>query len=163
MAEIRDDGSVRFDRQLEVPPDELWLELTDSDRLAAWMAPGEVEPREGGRLEMRFDGDATVTGEVVRWRPPAELEYTWQERRGTPARVRWELEPAERGTRVRLTISQLEKRMQVGFGAGWHAYLDVLGSHLRGAGVDWVERWRHWLPRYEAVVGVPYAGAEPPE
>lgn len=156
MAEILDDGSIRFERQLELAPEALWLELTDSGCLADWLAPGEIEPRAGGRLEIRFDEDSTVTGEVLRCLPPSELEYTWQERQGRPTRVRWELEPAERGTHVRLTHSGLDKRMQVGLGAGWHSCLDVLGSHLRGAEIDWGERWRHWLPHYEAVVGVPY-------
>src|SRR5579871_1281005 len=161
MAEIREDGSIHFDRQLEVPPDELWLHLTESERLARWLAPGDVEPRVGGRVEVRFDGEQTVTGEVLGWRPPQELEYTWQERRGGPTRVRWELEPAERGTRLRLTHSQLDKRMQVGLGAGWHASLDVLGARLQGAEAEWTERWRHWLPHYEALVGVPYVMPEP--
>jgi len=50
--------------------------------------------------------------------------------------VRFDLEPSERGTRLRLTHTRQSAKTAAGTAPGWHAHLDVLGVVLEGGEFD---------------------------
>jgi hypothetical protein len=46
-------GELRIERWLPGPAERIWAYLTDSEKRGAWLAPGEMELRVGGRVEHR--------------------------------------------------------------------------------------------------------------
>jgi uncharacterized protein YndB with AHSA1/START domain len=129
----------RLVRVLPGAPEEVWEHLTQSQWLAGWLAPGQIEPRLGGLVSFRWqevsDG-VTARGVVSAWDPPRRLAYTWNER-SSGSEVTFELEP-EGPDRVRLTL--VHRRMPpgevLGFAHGWHACLDALAAQMRGQTAD---------------------------
>jgi len=150
MAERVGPRTLRFERRLEHPPERVWRALTDPGELAVWLvAAAELEPRLDGAVTLRWVGDASATGRIVAWQPPEELAYTWDEGEGESL-VRFSLTADGDGTRVVLTHEGIDSLS--GFGAGWHAHLDMLEGLLDGRPVDWQERWDELRPRYEEVM-----------
>jgi len=150
MAERVGPRTLRFERRLEHPPERVWRALTDPGELAVWLvAAAELEPRLDGAVTLRWVGDASATGRIVAWQPPEELAYTWDEGEGESL-VRFSLTADGDGTRVVLTHEGIDSLS--GFGAGWHAHLDMLEGLLDGRSVDWQERWDELRPRYEEVM-----------
>ena len=150
MAERVGPRTLRFERRLEHPPERVWRALTDPGELAVWLvAAAELEPRLDGAVTLRWVGDASATGRIVAWQPPEELAYTWDEGEGESL-VRFSLTADGDGTRVVLTHEGIDSLS--GFGAGWHAHLDMLEGLLHGRAVDWQERWDELRPRYEEVM-----------
>jgi len=150
MAERIGPRTLRFERRLAHPPERVWRALTDPAELAIWLvAAAELEPRVDGAVTLRWDGDASAACRSVAWERPAELAYTWDEGEGESL-VRFTLTADGDGTLVVLTHERIDSLS--GFGAGWHAHLDMLEGALEGRDVDWQERWDALRPRYEEVM-----------
>jgi hypothetical protein len=62
--------------------------------------------------------------------------------------VRWKLVPDGEGTTLQVTHTLLADDSLPGFGAGWHAHLDMLGGHLTGRPIGFDQRFGELLPRY---------------
>lgn len=122
---------------LEVMLDEhveaVWAALTQPERLAQWLAPGEIEPRLGGAARLDFaDSGTTIDSTVTVWRPQHELEYSWS-RTDEPARpIRWTLEPIGPQTRLELTVTTPDGEDVARAAAGWAAHLEMLATALAG-------------------------------
>ncbi|HEX2254026.1 MAG TPA: SRPBCC family protein [Thermoanaerobaculia bacterium] len=176
-------GTLRIERLLPGPVERVWAYLTEGAKRGRWLASGELEPRAGGRLELRFhhadlshektpperfrsmEGGVTSQETVTHWEPPRRLRYTWGNQGAAASEVEFELEPRGDEVLLVLTHRRLRSREDMqGTAAGWHTHLGVLADVLAGreprgfwsshAGVE---------PEYaERLAGaVPYAGAEP--
>ena len=77
------------------------------------------------------------------------LGYTWNEG-GDESVVRFELAADGEGTLLVLTHERIDSLP--GFGAGWHAHLDMLDGLLAGREVEWQGRFDELRPRYEEVM-----------
>ncbi|MGA0530417.1 SRPBCC family protein [Hansschlegelia sp. KR7-227] len=150
MGAVTGPREVTFVRMLPGPIERVWAYLTESEKRAQWFAGGEIEPRIGGKVALRFH-NASLTGEtvperfaahagpmdsggtVIRWDPPRGFAFRWGA--GDDAsEVAFDLEPLESG-RVRLTLrhGNLPDRKQVlNVCGGWHAHLGVLAATLEG-------------------------------
>jgi len=158
-------NSVRFERLVPGPVERVWRYLTTRDGLGAWLFPGTIELRVGGRVELE-DANAPggkFTGTVTRCDPPRLLAYTWMEVSGSgaPSELSFELEP--RGDRVLLVLTH--RNMAPGFlaqtGAGWHAHVDILAALLAGKQPEPSMRaFERHLPHYVAQAGKPSAEAQ---
>ena len=66
--------SVIFERRLAYPIEHVWAALIDAKERALWWPGFNIEPRLGGRFEMRFSGDcdgpAELIGTVTQFEPP---------------------------------------------------------------------------------------------
>lgn len=118
-----------FERDYPHAPEDVWVYLTDNDKLQAWFAELRVEEHgRGGRLT--FDmGDGTFeTMDILDYEEGSVLEYVWGE-----DVVRFELSPADGGTRLLLIekISALTPHTPKDL-AGWHVCLDVVAALLDG-------------------------------
>ena len=156
-----DSHTIRFERDLPGPIERVWAYLTDSDKRATWLYPGDIPSAPGGESRKSWpgeDGEPQFTI-VIRTRvydPPRILEYEWSEAAaGAPmrdSRVRFELR--EDGERVHLTLTHaaLAPEAFATVAAGWHAHVGVLVAVLTDvAGDDAETRYERLLPRYEAI------------
>lgn len=144
-------GEVRFVRLLPGPIERVWEYLTDADKRARWFAGGPLEPRVGGRIELRFQhvnlapdetpppgaeqyhyAPGTVsTGTITRWEPPRALAYTM----GEDSEVSFELQPEGDGVRLLLIhrCAPGDQPWLADYSSGWQLHLWHLDAQLRGA------------------------------
>jgi len=149
---------VRFTRRLAHPPEKVWRAVTEPEHLAAWFPTTiEGDRAEGAKLRFNFrDGEAPgFDGELLTYRPPELLEFTWG-----PDRLRLELRPHGDGTELILldTLEELGKAARDA--AGWHVCLDRLAARLdgTGAGTEWTEVHDGYVARFgpeAATIGPP--------
>src|ERR1700761_6013597 len=109
--------TLRFERTLPGPIEKVWAYLTESDKRGLWLARGEMELVEGGKVHLEFvhqelspvlaptpdkfkDIDCTLNGKVLRIDAPHLLAFTW----GGGSDVTFELEQAKDNL-VRLTVT----------------------------------------------------------
>lgn len=147
LRRVADGHELRFERFLPHPIARIWAALTESDALAAWLAPGEFELVPGGRARLAFTNvDHVVEGRVVAVEPPRLLAYTWGEGQGV---VRWELAAVDGGTRLVLTHAFPAADEAPSFLAGWHTHLELFDRVLAGEPSPWPwERWHALHDRY---------------
>ncbi|MGZ5961619.1 MAG: SRPBCC family protein [Rhizomicrobium sp.] len=131
--------SVRFERLVPGPIDRVWRYLTDATLLPGWFGNGKIEPRAGGAVSLM---DGHIRGVVTQWHPPHRLSYTWNvfgPGDGPDAvsaypesYLSFTLEA--RGSDVVLKLSHMPvlERFEKQNAMGWHTFLDMLGSALRG-------------------------------
>ena len=119
-------------RQLRHSPSKVWQALTDPAHLREW-APFDSDGNlavEGSTVRLTTVGAPTLLvteTTVTRADPPRELVYNWG---GND--MRWELEPADGGTRLTLWTS-IDRRYIAMGAAGWHVCFDVLDHLLSDA------------------------------
>lgn len=148
---------ITFVRLLPGPIERVWSFLTDGDKRRLWLADGEMEPRVGGAVRLRFHnaeltpkgetipehmqkhaGVGETLGRVTRWDPPHGLAFSWSGEPGEASEVRVTLEPASEG-KVRLTLVHSGLRNRAGMlsvSGGWHAHLGLLVAALEGRAAD---------------------------
>lgn len=150
-------GTVRMERLLPGPIERVWSYLTDPAKRALWLAPGRMELRPGGRVDLRFQGDPAGRGEipppgfhsqqacgcgpdgalcgrVVACEPPHRLVFTWNEPGPDGSEVAFLLEDEGSAVRLRLTHRRLpDRETMIGVAGGWHARLDLLRDRMTGS------------------------------
>jgi len=86
LGRVIDSHTIRFERLLPGPVERVWDYLTRPECLANWLAEGEMDPRAGGQVELRFDvhevperakAGAIIRGVVARFEPPRVLACSW--------------------------------------------------------------------------------------
>jgi uncharacterized protein YndB with AHSA1/START domain len=146
-----DFGAVRFERVYAAPPAQLWDAWTSPARIRRWLGAtlvGDLAVGGTARLVWGDDPDSQVELVVNELTPPELLEWQWTINGEPPTLLRVELTPGPDGTLLVLDHSRLPATQFAGLSAGWHDFLDVLGSG-RPSGED---RWRELLPEYKARV-----------
>lgn len=150
--------SLAYERRLRQPPEKVWRALTESENLRHWF-PADIvgERRTGASVTLpfwpdgaeasketleragvepsSFDFDEALPGTIQTYDPPRLFELVWGNPEGEPDILRFELEPADGGTRLLFTTWPGEPGPlgHGGTGAGWHACLDAL-EHLVNTG-----------------------------
>jgi uncharacterized protein YndB with AHSA1/START domain len=118
-------------RDLHHPPEKVWQALTDPAQLREW-APFDADQNLGaaGRTVKLTTVGApkpmVAETTITRADAPKVLEYNWGGQD-----MRWELEPAGRGTRLTLWHN-IDRRFIAMGAAGWHVCFDVLERALDG-------------------------------
>ncbi len=129
-----DTVTTRFAVTLDNPVHEVWAALTDSARLAQWLAPGSIELAAGGRARLDFvDSGIVIDSPVISVEPEHRLEYSWSGP-GEPLRpLLWTLEPMGPLTLLALTLTLPRTDDVARSAAGWAAHLEMLQALLAGA------------------------------
>lgn len=141
--------TIRFERRLNGSIEKVWSYLTESEKRGKWLATGEMELFEGGKVDLHFfhqdlspiagpppekykhiEAGHGFTGKILKINPPYLLSFTWQDQ----SEVTIELE--ETGKTVLLTLTHRKladnKDMRIAMSGGWHTHLDILIACLQG-------------------------------
>jgi uncharacterized protein len=154
--------AVRFERLYDYTPAELWAALTDPVQLSGWLAEVPTfDGQVGGAVAIDFGEGGEVRGEVLALEPQRLLEYTWTFTGESESVVRFELHPREHGTLLVLDHRGLGRQFGVGYAAGWHAYLDMLGASLAGDSLEWAPLYEQVRPAYaEQMEGLTWSSSD---
>ena len=134
-----DQHAVVSEIEIAAPPERVFQALTRSDQLMRWWTNEvcqaelwELDGRPGGRWHARMKSETLVingtsvfeaNGEILEFDPPRLLVYTWITNWSPPATppsvVRWELAPAGKGTKVKMTHSGLTPELAKDYSGGW--------------------------------------------
>jgi uncharacterized protein YndB with AHSA1/START domain len=145
-------ATIRFERVLPRPIERVWAYLTDSEKRGKWFASGQMELREGGRVELlfrhadlsprkeptpdrfkRYEHGHTSHGRIIRCEPPRLLSFMWGEEVGDDSEVTFELSPRGGDVLLILTHRRLVGRAKMlSVAGGWHTHLGILADHLNG-------------------------------
>jgi uncharacterized protein YndB with AHSA1/START domain len=111
-----------IDLEVEVPgtPEEVWAAIATGPGISAWFVPAEVDPHEGGKLNLDFGAMGKDSSVVTAWDPPRRWATAWPE---------W---GSEQGSAFELLVeardggSCVVRLVHSGFGAGaeWDDELD---------------------------------------
>ncbi len=148
---VTEPGTIRFERVLPGPIEQVWAYLTESEKRGKWFAAGEIEPHVGGKFELRFD-HASLSLEndpppekykqmvekpgpfynerVTRYEPPRVLSWTWDGGIDGPSEVTFELKPQGEKVLFVLTHRRLAGKHMAGIAGGWHTHLAVLVEQI---------------------------------
>lgn len=127
---------VRFERLLSGPVEQAWQALTDPRLVPGWYGEGRIEPRVGGTVELM---GGHIRGTVTHCLPPRRLTYSWNvfnpgdEVSPYPeSYLTLDLKPAGGDTALTLTHLPVLERFVKLNAMGWHTYLDMVATALRG-------------------------------
>ena len=116
-------------------PENVWLYLTDKDKLGEWFHKGTTDLKPGSDYQLlKDDGNPLCWGKVVEANPPHKLVYTFthDHLKGVETTVIWELSPVHGGTMLKLTHYGFEDAdvdtlgMLISHDKGWDGHLDRL-------------------------------------
>ncbi len=145
-----DSQRLEAELQLSVDPQAVWAALTDAQELENWFPlQAEVEPGEGGRIHLSWDGDWESDLDIELWEPQRRLRTSWpwaaeEGLRGQPNAVvvDYQIEPRSGGgTVLRLVHS--------GFPVGddWE---DIFDGTRRGWSYE-LRSLKHYLENHRGV------------
>ena len=138
---------LRIERKLPGPIERVWAYLVEPEKRELWFVGGAWDLRPGGVARVEFDhtklsheptpeewksmDGATSNGTITRVDPLRLLAYRTDMGAGE-VEITFELRPD--GDEVILTLTQapVSDEMNASFGAGWHAFIDILEDRVRG-------------------------------
>jgi uncharacterized protein YndB with AHSA1/START domain len=140
---------------IHATPDTVFRFFTDSTRFAKWWGAGStIEPKPGGRVNIKHPGNVESGGEVLEIDPPRRLVFTYGYASGKPipvgsSRVVIELSAERAGTRLRLTHELADKAARDEHVQGWRFQLSLFANVVAdevnanaGATADaWFDVW----------------------
>lgn len=154
---------VAFVRHLAHPPEKVWRALTEPEQLAKWF-PHRIEGEFKAGAPLRFVSDQPADpgfdGEMLRFEPPALMEFTW----GSDV-LRFTVTPTGEGTRLELTDTFDDLGKAARDASGWHACLRRLGAALDRTEVKGSaeQEWTELLAQYQHRFGPEASTIGPPE
>jgi uncharacterized protein YndB with AHSA1/START domain len=145
-------GAVRMEDVFDTDAADLWDALTDPRRLARWIAEVEGDLRVGGVVQARFTSGWEGPGRIEACDPPHLLIARMDP--GTPDETVIEATITPEGASCRLVLEErgIPLSELAGHGAGWHAHIEDLGSHLEfDRPSQWATRWAELTPEYQGL------------
>ena len=137
--------------KLAHPVERVWAALTEPEELIGWLGSVDIDPVEGGAVELRWLNTDEDT--------PSFTARSPSSRAPTPARDRLRphvVEADERGHRLPAHLHEhdpVPNEYLALLLPGWHSHLDFLADALAGRPVDW-DHWPldHWKVLHERYV-----------
>jgi uncharacterized protein YndB with AHSA1/START domain len=143
-------GAVRMESVFDTDPDDLWDAMTDPQRLERWIAKVDGDLRVGGVVHARFTSGWEGPGRIEVCDAPHRLLARMSP--DTPEETVIEATITPEGSASRLVLEERGILLSeiAGHGAGWHAHIQDLGSHLEfDQPSQWASRWPELTPAYE--------------
>ncbi|WP_271982930.1 SRPBCC domain-containing protein [Pseudoclavibacter terrae] len=123
--------SIRIERVVAAPREDLWLWFTESDRTAQWIGPWHYTDQAAGQIGLELvaeEGTPASSATIGRCEAPRVLEVTTEDSAGV-WHLQVSLEPAGAGgASTRLTFEHFDVPvgMLTDIRAGWNFYLDTM-------------------------------------
>jgi len=146
---------LRFVRHFHHPIEQVWAALTEPEQLVAWLAEAQIEPRQGGHVQLCWlntdenGNGAVMHATITQFDPPRLLEYSGD----IHGVLRFELQEEADGCILTFssTLPAPNPYLRQSL-AGWHLHLDFLAEALSGQVVDWpdwpLDRWNTYYDHY---------------
>jgi uncharacterized protein YndB with AHSA1/START domain len=125
--------------------------FTDSERFARWWGAGSsIDPRPGGRVEIRYPNAVRATGEVVEIAGPERIVFTYGYASGTPigpgaSRVTIALSDHAHGTLLELRHEFRDPQVRDAHLGGWRyqlaVFANVVAAEQHSGLADLVDRY----------------------
>ncbi|MGH3929734.1 MAG: SRPBCC family protein [Pseudonocardiaceae bacterium] len=157
--EIRPDAaggrSLVFRRRYPYPIEDVWSEVTDSDRLARWFGSYQGVGAVGGTVALTMTAEEDAGGEpstvhILECEPPRRLMVDLPETETRSWRIALTLS-WEADTTVLLFEQTVPSEMNMAdVGPGWHWYLDRLTASLASAPMP---NWDDYYPGLSSAYG----------
>ena len=114
----------------------VWAMLGDSAAMAQWLAPGSIEPCEGGAVRIDFaDSGIVIDSRLSAFDAGRLLEYSWSSGTQPQRPLRWELRNAGAGTQLLLSVRVAEGEDLAKACAGFEGHLEMLAAALEGVSI----------------------------
>lgn len=111
----------------------VWKMLTDPAGIPLWLAPGTIEPRQGGRAQISFeDSGIAIDSEVTAYDELNELAYSWSSGNEPQRLLHWQLADNAEGTQLTLSVDTPAGEDAARACAGFEAHLEMLAAALEG-------------------------------
>ena len=144
----KDDSGRRWvEMEFLIPgtPEQVWQAIATGPGMSAWFTPTTVDERVGGAITFDFGadncGDATSSGSVTAWEPPARFAYEERDWSGDAPPVATEVVvTSHSGDRcvVRMVHSLFTSKDDwddelESFESGWPGFFEVLRVYLKNS------------------------------
>lgn len=126
----------RYERIFEHPQAAVWATLTAPDKYPQWLAPGSIELKANGAVNLDFqDSGIVVDSTVTAFKDGSLLEYSWSGKDGPHRPLRWELSPEGNATKLVLTVTVPKSEDAAKSFAGFEGHLIMFEAVLEGVSV----------------------------
>jgi uncharacterized protein YndB with AHSA1/START domain len=124
---------VHIAREFPHAVDRVWQALVEPAFLVEWLAPGTIDPCEGGAAKLNFiDSGIVIDSIVTEFDGPHAVAYSWSGP-GEPTRpLRFETKPKAEGTLLSMTLELPAGEDAARAAAGFEAHLEMLAAALEG-------------------------------
>ena len=151
-------GAVRMEDIFDTDAADLWDALTDPRRLARWIAEVEGDLRVGGVVQARFTSGWEGPGRIEACDPPHHLVARMSPDSPDETVIEATITPEGSASRLVLEERGIPLSELAGHGAGWHAHVEDLRSHLEfDEPSRWATRWAELTPEYQDLAIGPVA------
>jgi len=160
-----DSATLKFQRTLPGPVENIWAYLTESELRRQWLAAGQMTMKPGSSFELvwrndeltdppgqrppGFSDEHRMASRIVEIEAPHKLVFTW----GDSGDVTVELEP--QGEQVQLTLTHRglpDREAVLMIAAGWHGHLDLLSDRVTGkASMPFWDSWSRLQEEYNQI------------
>lgn len=124
---------IRIARAFPHAVERVWQALVEPDQLVLWLAPGAIEPWEGGTARLNFtDSGIVIDSTVTEFDPPRAVAYSWSGPGETLRPLRFETSAKDTGTQLSLTLVLPAGEDAARAAAGFEAHLEMLAAALEG-------------------------------
>lgn len=124
-----------LERHFQHPVEAVWRMLVEPANFAQWLAPGTLDPHQGGAVHIDFaDSGTVIDSTVLAIDAPRLLEYSWSSGDEPQRPLRWELAAADggAGTQLTLTVHIPANEDAAKACAGFEGHLEILAAALEG-------------------------------
>lgn len=112
---------------------ELWAMLTEPAKIALWIAPGKIELKPGGNVQIDFqDSGFAIKSTVTDIDIGRLLTFSWSSGNEPARPLRWEISEADGSATMALTVTTPAGEDAAKACAGFEAHLEMLGAALEG-------------------------------
>lgn len=127
-----DAGEAEVALTVPVPRRTVWAALTEPARLATWLGRVEGSLTDPAGFVVRHDAETASRHRVTHRREQDSWALTWDFPEEPPSAVAFALTGEPEGPTT-VTVLHAGLADAVGYAAGWHRHLELLGAHLLGA------------------------------
>ncbi|MFA5663910.1 SRPBCC domain-containing protein [Castellaniella sp.] len=133
----------------------VWGMLTEQDKMAQWLAPGQIALTQGGAVKIDFaDSGIVIESTVLELVPEQLLAYSWSSGSEPERPLRWALSDTADGARLVLTVTVPAGEDPAKACAGFEGHLDMLAAALEGVPIKFpFERFLQARAAYNQQLG----------